>query len=105
MAAVFAKKAAIYSADKGVEFILVNAWTVAELATLAVQAILWSHVLSRSSLNKIYPFTSLVFGVNLAAAALIFHEAVRINHIVGIAIIIIGIIVINTSDKAISITG
>jgi len=104
LAAVCAKMAAIHSTGKGLQHIVFNFWTGAELATLVLQAVLWSHVLNRFPLNKVYPATSLVFGVNLAAAAVIFQETVRTNHIIGIAIVIIGIVIVNTPDKVATVS-
>lgn len=94
-ATVCAKQAALISSGQGLEGIILNLWTGAELITLALQAILWSHALNKFTLNKVYPYTSLVYGVNLATAWLIFQEAISIKHIVGIGVIITGIIVIN----------
>jgi len=105
LATIFAKTAAIHSLGKGIEGILINVWTWAELVALILQAIVWSHVLNRFSLNRVYPVTSLVFGLNLAAAALIFQEVVQTKHLIGIAIIIIGVIIVNPPGKVGTVTG
>lgn len=99
LATIFAKMAALISVGRGLEGIIINIWSGAELIALVLQAILWSHVLNKYSLNKAYPYMSLVFGVNLAAAWLIFHERVSLNHLLGILIIIVGIIITHRDNK------
>lgn len=98
-ATIFAKKAALISSGQGLEGIIINLWTGAELITLVLQALIWSHVLNKFPLNKVYPYMSLVYGVNLAAAWLIFHEAISFKHVIGICVIVTGIIVVNRGEK------
>jgi undecaprenyl phosphate-alpha-L-ara4N flippase subunit ArnE len=99
LATIFAKKAAIISSGQGLEGIIINIWTGAELFTLILQAILWSHVLNKFHLNKVYPYMSLVYGVNLAAAWIIFNEVISMNHIVGITVIVLGIAIMNSYGR------
>ena len=95
LAAIFAKQAALTSIDKGLYGVVFNVWLMAELMVLFFQAIAWTLVLRHYALSIAYPFMSLVFGINLFAAWLIFDEKVLPNHIFGIAIIIAGILIIN----------
>lgn len=99
LATIFSKKAALTSTGQGIEGILINIWTGAELVALILQAMLWSHVLNKYSLNRVYPYMSLVFGVNLAAAWFFFEEVVAPHHIIGTAVVIVGIIFINAGGR------
>ena len=91
----FAKQAGITTAGKGILLIILNPWYIAELVMLFFQACCWIFVLRRLSLSFAYPFMSLVFGMNLLTAWLIFSEAVHLNHVVGIMFIIGGVSILS----------
>ena len=99
LAAVFAKQAALTSIGGGLYGIVINVWLLAEICALCLEAVFWTMVLRRHALTVAYPFMSLVFGLNLAAAWLIFNETIEATHIVGIAIIVVGVILTNTSKE------
>ena len=94
LATIFAKKAALFSIGGGIAAMVLNGWFLAEIITLFLQAIIWSYALKTIPLSKAYPCMSLVFGLNLLAAWIIFNESVKINHLVGIIFIIIGVIIL-----------
>ena len=97
--AVFAKQAALASVNGGLLGIILNFWLFAEGAALILEAVTWTLVLQRVALSFAYPFMSLVFALNLLSAWLIFDEDVRVQHIVGIALIIAGVVTIGTARK------
>lgn len=97
--AVFAKQAALASVNGGLLGIILNSWLYAEGAALILEAVTWTLVLQRVTLSFAYPFMSLAFALNLLSAWLIFGEDVRVQHIVGIALIIAGVVTIGTARK------
>jgi len=99
LAAVFAKQAALVSIGGGVVGLVVNVWLVAEVVVLGLQAITWSAVLRRAPLTYAYPFLGLAFGINLLAAGFIFDETIRLQHICGVGIIILGVLVMGTGAR------
>ena len=94
-ASAFAKQAGIATAGKGLLSIILNPWYMAELIMLFLQACCWIMVLRRLSLSFAYPFMSLVYGMNLLTAWLIFKEAVHLNNIIGIIFIIGGVSILS----------
>jgi undecaprenyl phosphate-alpha-L-ara4N flippase subunit ArnE len=105
MAAACAKEAALTSVGHGPMAMVVNVWFVAEIFALFLQAITWAFVLRRHALSLAYPFISLVFVVNMATAWLLFGETIRIQHIVGIAVILVGVAIVSTSVTKASKSG
>ena len=95
IASAFAKQAGIVTAGKGLLSIIVNPWYIGELVMLFLQACCWIMVLRRLSLSFAYPFMSLVYGMNLLTAWLIFKEAVHLNNIIGIIFIIGGVSILS----------
>ncbi len=76
---------------------VVNVWFVAEIFALFLQAVTWAFVLRRHALSVAYPFISLVFAVNVAIAWLVFGETIRFQHILGIAVILVGVVIVSRS--------
>jgi drug/metabolite transporter (DMT)-like permease len=99
MAAACAKEAALTSVGHGLLAMVVNVWFLAEIFALFLQAIAWAFVLRRHALSLAYPFISLVFAVNMATAWLLFGETIRFQHILGIAVILVGVVIVSTSVK------
>ncbi len=90
---VFAKYAAIATSGEGIATIIVNPWYWAQLGALGSQAVFWMLVLRMMPLSTAYPAMSLVYGLSLTWAWLVFDERVALLHIVGVAIIILGVLV------------
>jgi len=105
VAAACAKEAALTSIGHGLLAMVVNVWFVAEVVALFLQAITWAFVLRRHALSLAYPFISLVFAVNVAVAWLVFGETIRFQHILGIAVILVGVVIVSTSAKRPSNSG
>ena len=93
-ASVCAKHAGLLTAGKALHSILTVPWYYGQLTALTLQAICWILALRRLPLNIAYPFTSLVFALNLLAARYIFKETVHLNQLLGIVVIVIGVCVV-----------
>lgn len=100
IAFVFAKYAALATADQSIAAILLNGWYWGEIAALGLQALFWLWTLRHLELAFAYPFMGLVYGLNLFWAYAIFDEPVSFTHILGCAIIIGGVILSGTPRKA-----
>ncbi len=98
-AAACAKEAALTSVGHGPLAMVVNVWFLAEILALFLQAITWAFVLRRHALSVAYPFISLVFAVNVAIAWLVFGETIHFQHILGIAVILVGVAIVSTSAR------
>ena len=99
-ATIFAKQAALTSIGQGFLGMVINVWLLLEIIALGLEALTWVFVLRRYSLSFAYPFMSLVLCINLFAAWLIFNESIHTNHILGAALIMIGVLVMTTNKKA-----
>jgi len=96
---VFAKMAAISSTGKALWALALNPWYVGEIAALSLQALAWTLALRRLPLTLAYPFTSLVYGVNLASAHFVFGESINLVHVIGMSVIMAGV---TLSSRAVS---
>ena len=68
----------------------------AEIAVLGIYALLWQQVIKRFDLSVAYANRAMALMWSLAWAALFFGESITIPNIVGGAIIIAGIMIVNT---------
>ena len=91
------KKAGLTTSNSDILAIVINPWYIAELSALFLQACSWVMALRCFPLSFAYPFMSLVFGLNLLSAWLLFGESLRLNHILGMLIIIAGVLEISRS--------
>ncbi|MGH7495042.1 MAG: EamA family transporter [bacterium] len=97
---VFAKKAALDHSGQGLMALLWNEWNALQLVALIGQACCWIMALRKFSLSFAYPLTSLVLGLNLLFAWLIFDESVERHHLLGVGMIMTGVILIGSRGKA-----
>jgi multidrug transporter EmrE-like cation transporter len=67
------------------------------LTCYAVSVVVWIMALSRVEVSIAYPMLSIGYVVNAVAAYLLFGEAVSIQRLVGIGIIIIGVYIVARS--------
>lgn len=90
------------------DFSLVNAWPVARtlstnlpiiggLSCYVVSVVVWILALSRVEVSIAYPMLSIGYVVNAGLAWYLFDEAVGPQRLLGIAVIIIGVIVVARS--------
>jgi multidrug transporter EmrE-like cation transporter len=67
------------------------------LACYAVSVVVWIMALSRVEVSVAYPMLSIGYVVNAAAAYFLFGEAVSVQRLVGIGIIIVGVYMVARS--------
>ncbi|MEA4888389.1 MAG: transporter [Clostridiaceae bacterium] len=66
-----------------------------ELAALGAYALLWQQVIKRLDLSTAYIGRALSIIWLMLWAVLIFQEKVSLNNLIGVAIVIAGIVVVN----------
>jgi len=67
------------------------------LAFVVLRTIPWQYALKYSKLSRIYPYMSLVQILILAYAFFFFGEEIRLYHLLGIALMLTGIMVLGRS--------
>jgi multidrug transporter EmrE-like cation transporter len=90
-AGVLGKMAAKSLESNGVTEVALNPWTIASLACLGLQALVWPLALRGLALSTAYAFTSLQTLNVLLASRLLFDEPVGSHHLAGAALIMAGI--------------
>ncbi len=70
---------------------------IAGLGCYVVSVVVWILALSRVEVSIAYPMLSIGYVVNAAAAYLLFGEAVGVQRLVGIGIIVLGVYVVARS--------
>jgi len=63
------------------------------LILYGLSTLLWLFALSKTQLNYAYPFTALTFILVMLASYFIFSEAIPVNRLIGVGIIVIGVLV------------
>ncbi len=76
--------------------LIVEPFFVSALALYAATTFVWVYVLRHLPLSQAYPFMALSFVLVPLASVLIFHEVLTLRYWIGTAMIIAGMIVINT---------
>lgn len=90
------------------DFSLDNAWPVASamamnlpilggLSCYVVSVVVWILALSRVEVSIAYPMLSIGYVVNAGLAWLLFDEAVGVQRLTGIAVIIVGVVIVSRS--------
>ncbi len=74
--------------------LLFNPWVMLAMALYAISVLNWLFVLSRMELSVAYPLMSAVYVITLVAGVLLFHEPVNATRVCGIAVIILGIVLL-----------
>jgi multidrug transporter EmrE-like cation transporter len=72
-------------------------YIVGGLSCYVVSVAIWILALSRVEVSIAYPMLSIGYVVNAAAAYLLFGEAVSVQRLVGIGIIVLGVYVVARS--------
>lgn len=70
---------------------ITNKWYIASILCLFTQSVLWIKVLKLSKLHIAYQLTSMTVVLNFCYASFLFEEVIRLNHMIGLCFIIIGI--------------
>lgn len=91
---IFAKKASSYDVLSK-EFIL---YYGLEIFILGIYAILWQQIIKKFQLSVAYVNRAVALLWSLLWSVIFFKETITLNNILGAAIIIIGIAVVNSDD-------
>ena len=90
------------------DFVLANSWPlllrvagslpiIGGLACYVVSVVVWILALSRVEVSVAYPMLSIGYVINAALAWWLFGEAVGMQRLAGIGVIIIGVIIVARS--------
>ena len=69
-----------------------------EILILAIYSLFWQQIIKRFDLSVAYTNRSLALLWSMGWAALIFHEIVTWKNLLGVAVVIFGIWVVNSDD-------
>ncbi|WP_138753779.1 EamA family transporter [Paenibacillus sinopodophylli] len=64
------------------------------LVLYGIATVMWLYVLKKLPLSLAYPLQSMAYVIALIAAVFIFHETVPLQRWIGVAIILVGVIVL-----------
>lgn len=73
--------------------LVLNPWVISSLAAAFLAFLSWMAAMTRFELSYAYPFMSLAFVLVLWLSAALFHEAINVPKLLGVALIITGIII------------
>jgi drug/metabolite transporter (DMT)-like permease len=62
--------------------------------------LMWMLILKKSNLSFAAPFISMQYVTILIASHLLFHEPIHWLHVVGVALIVVGLVVAGAEDSA-----
>ena len=70
-----------------------------EIMILGIYAVLWQQIIKRFELSVAYANRAMVLVWSMLWAVLIFQDEITIQNIIGIALVIVGTVVINLDMK------
>ena len=73
--------------------LLFDPWMLTVMLAAFLAGLSWFAVMTKYELSYAYPFMSLAFVMVLVLSALLFHEAVTVPKVVGLAVVIVGLII------------
>ena len=81
----------------GIVKMLLNPRIIIGLGMYAVSALIWIIVLSNTEVSYAFPFISLGYVITTVLSYLILNEKLKKNRLIGLAIIIVGVIIVGLS--------
>ncbi|MBQ8092001.1 MAG: transporter [Clostridia bacterium] len=69
-----------------------------EIALLGIYAILWQQMIQRLDLTTAYAGRAVALFWSMLWAVLFFHETLTLNNILGVIVVIIGTLVVNSDE-------
>ena len=69
------------------------------IAIFGVSTLLWLLALTKADLSFAYPFLSLTYIAVLIGGAVLFHERVTLDRVIGFAVIVTGVWIVARSEK------
>ncbi len=70
-----------------------------EVVILGVYALLWQQILKEVELSIAYANRSIALLWSMIWAAVLFHEKITVKNIIGVLIVIIGTIIVNSDNE------
>jgi len=78
--------------------LFVTPWTWAALLIYGGATVLWIILIQRVPLSRAYPFAALGFVLVPMASFWLFGERITLSYVLGAALVVVGIVVIGSSD-------
>jgi drug/metabolite transporter (DMT)-like permease len=73
-------------------------WFGIEFAMLGIYAILWQQVIKRFELSVAYANRSMAVVWSMVWAVIFFHDTITVKNIIGVCLVVIGTIIVNTEE-------
>jgi drug/metabolite transporter (DMT)-like permease len=73
--------------------LILNPWILSGIVAGFLALVFWLAAMTKFELSYAYPFMSLAFVFVMILSAVLFHEAVTLNKVLGVLLIVGGIIV------------
>lgn len=70
-----------------------------EILTLAIYAILWQQIIKKFDLSIAYANRSIALLWSLIWAVIFFNDTITIKNLIGVMIVILGTIIVNSDDN------
>jgi len=70
-----------------------------EFVFLGIYAILWQQMIKRFELSVAYANRSMAVVWSMIWAVIFFHDTITIKNVIGVALVVIGTIIINTDTE------
>lgn len=70
-----------------------------EIFILGVYAILWQQIIKKFEISVAYANRAMALLWSIIWAVVFFHENITLKNVVGVVIVIIGTIIVNSNDK------
>ena len=71
-----------------------------EFILLGIYALLWQQMIKKFELSVAYANRAMAILWSMIWAVLFFHDRITIRNIVGVAIVLVGIVLVNTDKEA-----
>jgi drug/metabolite transporter (DMT)-like permease len=73
-------------------------WFGMEFVVLGIYAILWQQVIKRFELSVAYANRSMAVVWSMVWAVIFFHDTITVKNIIGVCLVVIGTIIVNTEE-------
>lgn len=100
LSAGFVKQAAITMHGFSAKAVVLNPWYLLSMLCLGIQSIVWPIVLRRYPLSYAYFYMSASYVAILLISAFVFYEPVTTGNLVGAALIMIGVNILVSGNRA-----
>lgn len=95
ISSLMSKKASASEGDI-IKFIF---WFGMEFVVLGIYAILWQQMIKRFELSVAYANRSMAVVWSMVWAVIFFHDNISVKNIIGVCLVVIGTIIINTEGN------